>query len=275
MAPFINQEQAIFFDDDVVSAAGSSCTSTPPLEESSSSVLSPPARRSVTFAPDVTTHHVLHISDFTLVERRDCWYSEGDTYEIRQSWKDIVSLMENCHGDLSLLDEETRGLEGKTRDGKRIRRAARNSSITAVIDEQIYQEMDGVVDHVMIAMAYSECCFHNQKDAFERGCEDYKVARAIHELPPTEEDDTSIQNLIGPTKFDFESVRNKYEIITRDGDELITTTKNGQGSSKNAIIDLTNKNNNNFLAENFRNRFACFLPITPKRYARRVKNAAR
>jgi len=296
MAPFINQEQVIFFDD----VADSSSTTTDDDEQvlSSTFSLSSPTgttqqqqQRSVSFPAGnvvTTTHYILHINDFTLSEQRDCWYNEGDMYEIRQAWKDLVLMMEQnpkllINGENN-DDDETgfciRGLEGKTRDGKRIRRAARNSSITAVIDEQIYQDMDGIVDQVMIAMAYSECCFQNQKDAFVRGINDCKVAREIHELPVDSSCANNKENdLVGPTKFDFASVRKDYDVITRDGDELIGN-KDGSRSSNGSIFDLAkninnNNNKNNILGEKFRGRFACFLPITPKRYGRRVRNTIR
>jgi hypothetical protein len=261
MAPFINQEQVIIYDDEWISTSLESS----PLPSSSS--LTPSARRSVSFAADLTTtHYVLHIHDFSLAEQRACWYNEGDMLAIRKSWKDSVTYMEsNVSFDEEISGLCVRGLEGKTKEGKRIRKAARNSSITAVMDEQIYQDMDGIVDPVMIAIAYSDCCFDNQKDAFFRGYEDYKVARILHELPQAPDD------IVEPTKFDFESVRRNFEVISRDGDGLVAASKNGPN-----VLGLAKNNKNNlFHGDKFMDRFACFLPITPKRYARRVKNTIR
>jgi len=269
MAPFINQEQAIFFDDESITSDSTTTEIVVSASAQQEECLSPPVtRRSVSFATDVTTHDVLHIDDFTLAEQRSCWYTETEMVNIRRAWKEIVTFIEsNVQFDEETTELCTRGLEGKTKDGKRLRRALRNSSIAAVIDEQIYQEMDGEMDHIMIAITYSDCCFQNQKEAFERGCEDYKVARAIHELPVPESNDetddidqTKENAAVGPTKFDFESVRSKS--FARDG-------CNGK------LVAERNNFNNIFLGGNLRDRFACFLPITPKRYGRRVKNTFR
>jgi len=266
MAPFINQEQAIFFDDESSTASLTSSSST---TTSTSSCLAPPAKRSVSFCAEVTTHDILHINEFSLVEQRDSWYSEADMLRIRQEWKEtVVFLDSNVHFDEETTELCGRGLEGKTSQGRRTRKAARSASMRAVLDEQVFQEMDGEVDHIMIAMAYSECCFPLQKEAYARACQDHLEARAIHDLPePTDQEMLENNDYVGPTKFDFESVRRSFEGVHCDDDGDATMAKKGS-----SVLEVSNINNGSFLGLKLRDRFSCFLPpVTPKRYGRRVK----
>jgi hypothetical protein len=250
MAPFSKHEEGIFMDD-----ASSTSSS------SSSTCLTPPAKRNVSFSPQVALHCVLHINDFSLAEVRDSWYGSDDMSRIRQDWKDTVALLDReAEIDEEAIQKCARGLEGKTRAGRNTRKAARGDCLSIVLEEQMFQEMDGVPDPIMIAMAYSERTFPLYEEAVRRAAHDHTEARIIYNLPELEND-----SVVVPTKFDFDSVRSMhlFEKSNDDDDETVATTVTFfDGKSKL-------KEQGTLLGLKIRNRFACILPITPKRYARR------
>eukprot|EP00539_Tryblionella_compressa_P000974 CAMPEP_0178740706 /NCGR_PEP_ID=MMETSP0744-20121128/4735_1 /TAXON_ID=913974 /ORGANISM="Nitzschia punctata, Strain CCMP561" /LENGTH=257 /DNA_ID=CAMNT_0020393501 /DNA_START=260 /DNA_END=1030 /DNA_ORIENTATION=- len=254
MAPFSNQEQPMFLDDE--------CSLASTASSSSCSLVTPPAKRAVSFSDESITHEYIHISEYSLAERRDAFCSAEDMRRVRENWREVVAWMDqNSNTDGSIC---TRGLEGKTQSGKKARRAARTMSMYVVLDEQESQEMEGVRDPVMIARAYSDCNYPQQVEAYLRASQDYQEARAIHELPPVESDEDKEETTAGPTKFDFESVRSKYlyESSNDNVDATIATVRASGTRHDNVGI---------FLGSKLRNQFACLLPIAPKRYGRRVR----
>ena len=192
MAPlYIPEENDFFCSDDDSSATSSTDASSSASLSSSSSCFEasqPPQHahrvRSVSFAAGTTVHEgaVMNIEDYSEYEKCECWYQLEEMREIRQDVKDTVAMMNiqsqanlNSTGDrklmTALVDDVTqtiRGLEGKTRAGKRHRREVRLASIAAVFDEQTLQEMDGVMDPLLIAMAYTEHSYPMQVAALER-----------------------------------------------------------------------------------------------------------
>lgn len=160
----------------------------------------------------------------------------------------------------------TRGLEGKTRAGKRYRREVRLASLAAVFDEQTLQEMDGMSDPVMIAIAYT---FHTkpmQVAAFERASifqreadEIYKSSIDMLEYPHGEDDIFSAlvetrgcsedaEVPVGPTKYGFtESQRKEFfgkllEIEETTEDESNDDESSNAFDEKNVIDDAATRN---------------------------------
>jgi hypothetical protein len=291
MAPFSNQDQAVFvFDDDdsdvssIVltkqESSSSLSTATPSSPLSTVGRRRPRAKRSVSFSSDIaSTYDVLHIHDFSLMERRHSWYTLGEMLLIRQDWKDVVAEMEKNTRNSSKGDTPTsaaplheattctRGLEGKTRHGKESRKACRSSSWGVVLDEQAFQDMDGTYDPLMIAMAYSDATFLNQIEAFQRAIWDRDEARAICGLAPLVDEDEKAQTK-GPTKFDFESVRSMY-LFNADDDDMTVMTED-----RLARRGGLQSSSGSFLGLNLRGKIACFLPMTPKRYRRKVRKVS-
>ncbi|KAG7368392.1 hypothetical protein IV203_031135 [Nitzschia inconspicua] len=279
MAPLSNTEHtACYYDDEddlcVGLSSPSSSSSLQRKSSLSSSKRIDDSTVSVSFAPEVAVYAVLHINDYSLTERRDTWYGAEEMRQVRQEWKEIVQMMEDCN--MSELDNDSddenedylcvRGLEGKTSAGKRRRRQARSISMEVVLDEQVYQEIDddsGLPDPIMIAMAYHECTFPLQVDAFRQAQKD---ARAVGQATVEE---------VKPNKFDFRAVRSKYlsesEMCRRvsSDDATVATTLMADNldvhTSSNVLFHLPSTNHA------IRKRFSsCFImPLTPKRYARR------
>jgi hypothetical protein len=272
MAPFSNLEHAetCYYDDD---------DSLVSLESSSSSICVAPQRKSslhgdrssqrascsVSFATEAAVYVVLHIHDYSLAERRDAWYSAEEMRKVRLEWKGIVQRMEYDEEMMRYCDEDeddslcVRGLEGKTTVGKRRRREARSASLEVVLDEQIFQGMDSsMMDPVMIAMAYHEHTFPLQLEAYEQAQRD---AQAVG---------CAIQEDLQPKKFDFRTVRAEYlsqhhHCYTGE-DAAVATTLMADA------LDVHSSNNMLLEGPSLRKRFSsCFLPLTPKRYARRTR----
>jgi hypothetical protein len=174
-------------------------------------------KRSVSFSTEAAVHigAVINIDDYTNEEKYNAYYCIDEMRKIRQEVKDTVALMnqmiprdeiESTTTDSSFCyhehdDEQSqrsllciRGLEGKTRTGKRHRRATRMKSISAVFDEQSMQDMDGINDPVMIAMSYNEYSYPMQVAAFQRAAQYQKEAQEEKESNEEEQADADADN---------------------------------------------------------------------------------
>mmetsp|Transcript_25653 Transcript_25653/g.70596 ORF Transcript_25653/g.70596 Transcript_25653/m.70596 type:complete len:357 (+) Transcript_25653:105-1175(+) len=192
MAPLCIEEDNNFYCSEEESSTTSTTTSSTSSISSSSSdessaspLKTPRARRSVSFSAGAAVHvgAVMNVEDYSDAEKIECWYQADEMREIRKDVKDTIALMnQNLALDQALVDVTmtTRGLEGKTRAGKRYRREVRLASLAAVFDEQALQEMDGVTDPVMISMAYTEHAQPMQVAAFERASVFQREADGIY-----------------------------------------------------------------------------------------------
>jgi hypothetical protein len=282
MAPFSNIERAVYYDDneeDIVSLDRevdpfSSATSSTLVRKSSFSS----SRRtfgssssSVTFATEVTVFAVLHISDYSLTERRETWYSAEETRQVRLEWKSVVHAMEsstiNCMVDNDELYICVRGLEGKTYTGKQRRREARSASLDVVLNEQWCQGTDhddvAIVDPVMIAMAYHELTYPMQVEAYKKAQQD---AQVVGHSVSAEIDNT-------PKKFDFSFVRGKY-FSQVNSDSNNDDDSDSDSTMACTVMTYDIHDSSNLLlcsprSDGLRKRLSsCFVPLTKKRYAR-------
>lgn len=295
MAPLRNEEgDAAYFSGEEESSTTISSSSSSPLTssnrdgESSSLTITRQARRSVSFSTGASIHlgAVLNIDDYTETERCECWYQLDEMREIRRDVKDTVALMNRnvpMH-ELSRFSDgmndadidatiTTHGLEGKTRAGKRHRKETRLASLAAVFDEQTLQEMDGVCDPTMIAMAYAEYSYPMQVAAFQRAAQYQKEAAAIyrimqetdnhHSSPDhmvfTSADSSGSANaetVVGPIKYNFDECRSKrssdnnldLEKSGGDLDHASFSVPNGTATSSESTADGTDNSsdeNNN------------------------------
>jgi uncharacterized protein (UPF0335 family) len=247
------------FDDSSRSLELTSCST--PIRHGSlrSSESSTRSNASVTFSDDVTVYPVLHVHDFTLEEKRDCWLNGEDLRSIRKEWKEVVEVMEIYDNNQMETNDNlcVRGLEGKTYVGKRLRQEARALSIDVVLNEQAYQS---VPDPFLIAIAYSDQVFPLHMEAFERAQRD---AQAVGNEVKKEEK---------PTRFDFRAVRDIFYATKR------TDNNNKENGGDDATVsiyeDHSSANNKDLLKGpagfNFRNKWNCLLPIAPKRHGRRT-----
>jgi len=285
MAPLCNEEgDAAFYTEEesstTIIAISSSLSSSSTVEEISSMAMTSPARRSVSFSPGAAVHlgAVMHVDDYSEAEKCECWYQADEMREIRREVKETVALMNrNVPIDkLSLIASEMNndvtftihGLEGKTRSGKRYRKEIRFASLAAVFDEQTLQEMDGVCDPIMIAMAYGEYSYPMQVAAFQRALQHQKKAAAIFQNNDKKDDhqystdnyftsavtisSVNAEAIVGPIKYDFNESRStlspgnllELEIADDDFDSASFSVSNDKVVSSELTADSMNNNSN-------------------------------
>jgi len=214
----------------------------------------------------------MNIEDYTEHEKFQCWYQVEEMREIRRDVKDTIALMnQNMPIEKSVNDitVSTRGLEGKTRAGKRRRREARLASLAAVFDEQTLQEMDCIIDPVMIAMAYTEYAHPMHVAAFERAAIFQKEAKEIYESSDIKIESTCGESekadvlaeltgfsdesevLVGPKRNDFEnnestpSFNNVLEMEDTIGDNSDNAVLTNAFLDDGATDDQSLKNQHN------------------------------
>eukprot|EP00525_Craspedostauros_australis_P000819 CAMPEP_0198116096 /NCGR_PEP_ID=MMETSP1442-20131203/9451_1 /TAXON_ID= /ORGANISM="Craspedostauros australis, Strain CCMP3328" /LENGTH=178 /DNA_ID=CAMNT_0043773789 /DNA_START=9 /DNA_END=541 /DNA_ORIENTATION=- len=130
-----------------------------------------PAKKSVTFFGYAKQHATLHIKDYTNDEIDACWLSKQDKIHTRQ---DIIGTLRQ-HGNSNSSDLDIRGLESHTVQGSQQRRANRDESISAVLDEQDLQEHEGSFCPDMIAAVYADTTRNAQMRANVQAMLDYQV----------------------------------------------------------------------------------------------------
>ena len=240
MAPLCTEDgHAAFYTEEessstTMSVMSSSVSSSIAEDEPSSLAITPPARRTVSFSPGAAVHlgAIMHIDDYSQAEKYECWYQAVEMLEIRREVKETVALMnqnvpidELCRMSEEMKDTgmdvslSTHGLEGKTRAGKRYRKETRQASLAAVFDEQALQEMDGVFDSTLVAMAYAEYSYPMQVAAFQRAAQHHKHSATLYQNCNNKDDHQSstetaftsavtsssidVGAAIGPIKYDF------------------------------------------------------------------------
>jgi hypothetical protein len=118
------------------------------------------ARRGVSFAPQVETLLVVErLCDLPEGEIAATWYDRDEYCEIKKSLSPTVKKM---HKGLPLDsdDDESRGLEYRTRAGAQRRQKNKLHSIDAVLDEQERQWEESRSDPTYIAEIYSQATAH-------------------------------------------------------------------------------------------------------------------
>lgn len=140
----------------------------------------------------------MHIRDFTMDERDDCWFSRQEYHEIRTHRKETVEVMEDVNLRIDNGQYYFRGLESKTRDQCRRKQWNIVECSVVVLDEQarlqqLHQEQQqqqhlaashGVPfktkktmpDAEAIARAYMTCAESSRLAAMERGVFDQWAA---------------------------------------------------------------------------------------------------
>lgn len=315
MAPlYIEEGDAFCYAEEDASTATESTSSSSLSSDdelSASPLQTPLAMRSVSFSAGAAVHcgAVLNIDDYSEHEKFECWFQADEMRQIRREVKDTLSLMnrnliidENCKLDGSPIS--IRGLEGKTKAGKRHRRETRLASLAAVFDEQTLQEMDGVTDPLMIALAYSEYSYPMQVAAFQRASIYQKEAIEIYdssedkiEYPCAPSKVSAIDEIPAePTKYDFENNRsteafnNLLEVDETEDDSSFKkedsnvyrneeTSRSGSGNIYDDLELFQNRINNrkynNIGALRIRDRFACLLPGSAVANRRPIMGALR
>ena len=117
------------------------------------------SKKSVQFYKIVDIRTTTHSQDMTDKEIANTWYSRGELVSIKTSVSTAVNFM--SLGKPTGDDHTTRGLESKTREGTRRRKANKQISIHAVLGEQNLQQYRGISDPEglrKVYMAHSRRC---------------------------------------------------------------------------------------------------------------------
>jgi hypothetical protein len=127
----------------------------------------------------VIVHEVEHIWDISNAEIESRWYQRKDFRSFRLSSMELVKMMSagKYTGDSEI--QCTRGLEGKTRIGAKIRQSLVLRSVITVIEEQERQRLEGYQSVEDIAHCYYEVCHPSHCQAQERGGLDESEAKSI------------------------------------------------------------------------------------------------
>jgi hypothetical protein len=134
--------------------------------------LAPKSKRCVAFSPSVQVRRTLHANDYSDEEFHACWYNSKGRAQFRRDGRQTVAMMEAG----SDLDDDheycTRGLEGHTKMGAKVRRNNREKAWFAVYYEQERQEREGVCKDDSLARIYAYCTYSCQTKARVMGVSD-------------------------------------------------------------------------------------------------------
>jgi hypothetical protein len=157
----------------VSSTTATNATATP------KACLAPKSKRCVAFSPNVHAKRTLHANDYSDEEFHACWYDSNTRAKFRSEVRQTVAMME-AGADLDNDHEYcTRGLEGHTKVGAKLRRKVREKAWFAVYDEQERQDREGVWKDDSLARIYGYCTYSCQTKARVMGVSDSTAT-----LPP-------------------------------------------------------------------------------------------
>ena len=119
-------------------------------------------RKNVSFFEMAEVYEVLHINDYTDLEKESCWFSAEDIRIIRKEARTAIALLEKGE----LVDDDSlgytgRGLEHHTRENARQRMQTRCAVWDAVLDEQERQTREGECDPDQLFTLYHYFSVHS------------------------------------------------------------------------------------------------------------------
>jgi hypothetical protein len=132
------------------------------------------SNRRVSFSLTAQRRDVLHICDYAAEERKACWYSPTELQNIKLAAKQIV--IEMIQGKVEDDQWCSRGLEARTRKGRREKIESRFHARSAVLMEQNDQVISGLYDPEKMADIYHECTEYHQTVAEMIGAHDAREA---------------------------------------------------------------------------------------------------
>mmetsp|Transcript_16568 Transcript_16568/g.25734 ORF Transcript_16568/g.25734 Transcript_16568/m.25734 type:complete len:250 (+) Transcript_16568:187-936(+) len=202
-------------------------------------------RRAVRFADYPIWHEVYHFNDMTDEEMANTWYTHEEYQKIRASYHDIVRRMTSFDPRIDNEIESTRGLEHKTKEGSRRRKANKIGAIDAVLQEQDRQLLNGTRSTLAIASVYIREAQRAKESAKVKGVAD---ADAVHgkcnKFTTTREGSTSVKIFEDTAITNQRQIRAKNKIssffnrrkgILVDIKNMNTTPRRGSWSFENIV----------------------------------------
>ena len=137
-------------------------------------------KRSVTFSTKVLVQETIHITDYTLEEKANTWYTSQELAIVRSDILSVVRLIatEKYTGDTDTLC--TRGCESRCKSGNQKRHLNKLNAMTAVIEEQRRQQSTKNTSQIRLSQVYIQANAHCRGGAFRLGLSDEHAAKMIH-----------------------------------------------------------------------------------------------
>mmetsp|Transcript_9893 Transcript_9893/g.15857 ORF Transcript_9893/g.15857 Transcript_9893/m.15857 type:complete len:197 (-) Transcript_9893:286-876(-) len=137
-------------------------------------------RRSVTFSMESNTEIAyLHRNDYSSRERLDSWFTNDEFDQMKRDRQMIIKRTEKPNGqedEENTLEFCMRGLEWKTKEGRRNRYLEWESVVISVLDEQDLQMQKGIVEEDVIAYLCEMNTRQSITKAHQRGLRDAQEA---------------------------------------------------------------------------------------------------
>jgi hypothetical protein len=134
-------------------------------------------KKSLRFDPIVTVLEVSRLANSSN-EMKSLYYCKRDYQSFKENDEKLINLMETSRFPVDSCIECTRGLEGRTMEGKCKKAFLRVESQVSVLTEQWHQQKEGACDPVMIAAMYKDFTREATEEAKDRANSD---AEYVHE----------------------------------------------------------------------------------------------
>ena len=160
------------------------------------------SKKSVQFYKIVDIRTTTHSQDMTDKEIANTWYSRGELVSIKTSVSTAVNFM--SLGKPTGDDHTTRGLESKTREGTRRRKANKQISVYAVLGEQNLQQYRGINDPEglrKVYMAHSRRCLSESQALGKADQSEVNLIRKADESEDMERDEHEKRSSQNDTLF--------------------------------------------------------------------------
>ena len=128
----------------------------------------------VGFRESVAVRQVIHIDDYSDEEIAACWYDRLEFKVIKEEVQFVAKLLKE--GRVQVDHPCVRGFEHKCPVTGPQKRAVRDAGIDAVLDEQDYQDDNGLCDQLYIARAYTAVTSEVADEAYQQGLRDQYIA---------------------------------------------------------------------------------------------------
>lgn len=197
---------------------------------------SEPQRRSISFDPKVTVHHVLSLGDYTDEEFAASWLNLDEMDRIRDSALNDAMLLD---AGVEAKSITSRGLESRRKEGYQAKRRNRANGSAAVFFEIDSQEQTQSFSETKIANAYSFYSKPCAKIAHTIGKEDALEAMRIYN-----EDDNSASNSSASNSASNSSVSNSISISS-----CLSGSTGGSSSSRSKSSSSKRSHSNNINLE--------------------------
>jgi hypothetical protein len=164
------------------------------------------------------------VHQYTEEERASVWWSKEEYRETKKDAQAIITALEKGR---TRIDDCTRGLEQRTRDGSIQKRLATLDSICAVLMEQERQSQQGISNVALIRGAYFTITVKATAEARERGAEDARYDETVDEIEyknPTIEKTLSVKK-----KSTRRSFQRFFQVATRRRSGSISSTESQMG----------------------------------------------